>query len=69
MTKDLIRRADGLALAEQRRQAQRVAARITEMLGSGAVEIVDAKVVVRGPGLLKRWLSEPGLRFLSSGLK
>jgi len=69
MMDGLIRRAGMLAAAAQRRQVRRLAARMAELLGSGAVEIVDAKVVVRGRGLLKRWLSDPGLRFLSGGLK
>ena len=69
MMDGLIRRAEMLAAAAQRRQVRRLAARMAELLGSGAVEIVDAKVVVRGRGLLKRWLSDPDLRFLSGGPK
>lgn len=69
MMNRMIRRAEMLAGAEQRRQVQRLASRMKAMMGADAVEIVDAKVVVRGRGLIKRWLIDPGLRFLSSGFK
>ena len=69
MMSGLIRRAELLAAAERRRQVRRLASRMKEMLGSGSVEVVDAAVVATGRGLLKRWLIDPGLRFLSSGLK
>lgn len=69
MMDGLIRRAEMLAAAAQRRQARRLATRMTEMLGRDSVEVVEAAVVATGPGLLKRWLIDPGLRFLSSGLR
>jgi hypothetical protein len=69
MMDGLTRRAELLAAAEQRRQVRRLAARIAESFGVDAVEIGDAGVVIRGRGLLKRWLIDPGLRFLASGIK
>ena len=69
MMDELIRRAEMLAGAEQRRQVQRLAARMKEMLGNGSVEVVHGQVVANGRGLLRRWLIDPGLRFLSSGIK
>ena len=63
----LIDRAELLAAAEQRRQVQRLASRLKDMLGEGSVATDGAQVVVRGRGLIKRWLLDPRLRFLSSG--
>jgi hypothetical protein len=65
----LMRRAELLAASEQRRRLASLAERMREMLGRASVEIVDAKVVVSGRGLVRRWLTEPGLRFLASGFK
>jgi hypothetical protein len=69
MMERLTRRVEALAATEQRRRVQLLAARMREMLGSGSVEILDAQVVASGRGLLRRWLIDPGLRFLSSGPK
>lgn len=69
MMEGLIKRIETLAAAEQRGRVQRLAAQMKTMLGSGSVEVLDAQVVVSGRGLLRRWLIDPGLRFLSSGLK
>jgi hypothetical protein len=69
MMERLMRRVEMLAAAEQKRQAQRLAGRMKEMLGSGSIEVLDTQVVGSGRGLLRRWLIDPSLRFLSSGLK
>jgi len=69
MMEELMRRVEMLAAAEQKQQAQRLAGRMKEMLGSGSVEVLDTQVVGSGRGLLRRWLIDPSLRFLSSGLK
>ena len=69
MMRGLMRRAEVLAVAEQQRQVRRLATRMKDMLGGGSVEATDTAVVATGRGLLKRWLSDPALRFLSSGLK
>jgi hypothetical protein len=39
------------------------------MFGSGAIEVEEARVLVRGKGMIKRWLIDPSLRFLGGGLK
>jgi hypothetical protein len=67
MMERLTRRAQAFAAAEQARQVERVAARMQSMLGSKA-QIEGARVVV-SVGLLRRWLVDPSLRFLSSGFK
>lgn len=61
----LLRRGELLAAQTQQRQVERVAARLRNLLGDTAVEVQEARVVVRGRGMLKRWLTEPGLRFLT----
>jgi len=68
MMDGLIRRAEMIAAAEQRRQARRLASRISESFGTAAVEVGEAGVVIRGRGLRKRWLIDPALRFLASGI-
>jgi hypothetical protein len=39
------------------------------VLGSASIEVEEARVLVRGRGIVKRWLIDPSLRFLSGGLK
>jgi hypothetical protein len=39
------------------------------MFGSGAIEVEEARVLVRGRGIIKRWLIDPSLRFLAGGLQ
>ena len=34
------------------------------MFGDAAVEVEEARLLVRGKGLIKRWLIDPHLRFL-----
>ena len=69
MMEALMRRGEILAAAEERRQARQLAARLKTVLGQGSVEAIGADVVVSGRGVLKRWVIDPGLRFLSSGLR
>ncbi len=69
MMEKLVRRAELLAAAAQRRQVQKLAVRMKAMLGVASVEVVDAEVVISGRGLLRRWLIDPSLRFLSGGLR
>jgi len=65
----LIRRAEELALARQRAKVQAVAEKLKALLGDAAVEVDEALVLVRGRGIIKRWLIDPSLRFLAGGLK
>jgi len=69
MMEALTRRAEMLAAATQRRQVQRLAMQMKAMLGGGSVEVVDGQVIASGRGLLRRWLIDPSLRFLSSGFR
>lgn len=69
MMERLTRRVEALAAAEQRRQVQMLAGRMKEMISGASVEVFEARVIVAGRGLLKRWLIDPALRFLSTGFK
>jgi hypothetical protein len=60
----LIRRADEIAHGAQQAKVLAVATRLKTLLGEAAVEAEDRRVVVRGRGIIRRWLIEPGLRFL-----
>jgi hypothetical protein len=69
MMNALMKRGETLAAEVARRKAREIAARVIEMLGEGSAEAIGANVAIRGRGLMKRWLSEPELRFLSRMLK
>jgi hypothetical protein len=63
----VMRRGAELAEAARRRRVQAVVASLKEMLRGVTVEAEEARVLVTGRGLLKRWLIDPRLRFLSGG--
>lgn len=48
-----------------RRRAERLAAFVREQVRGASVEVREAAVIVSGNGLVKRWLIDPELRFLS----
>jgi hypothetical protein len=66
MMERLIARAEQIGRAAQARRLQQIAA---ELGGSGVKAQSDGdSVVFRGPGLARRWLSDPLLRFVSARL-
>lgn len=67
MMEGLIARGSQLALEAQARQVKRVAEQLRTLFGSAAVSVEDARVLVSGRGIIKRWLIDPSLRFLSGG--
>ncbi|NUR45280.1 MAG: hypothetical protein HOP91_03850 [Sphingomonas sp.] len=69
MMGELISRGERLALEAQRRKVAKVAAQLRAILGSAAIEIEEARVLVRERGIIKRWLIDPNLRFLAGGLR
>ena len=69
MMSNLLARGETLAREAQRRKLQDVARQLSAMLGGGAIQVEEARVLVSGRGLIKRWLIDPSLRFLSGGLK
>jgi hypothetical protein len=65
----MIARAEQLAQDAQQRKLQQVARQLRAIFGSAAIEVEEARVLVRGRGIVKRWLIDPSLRFLAGGLK
>ena len=64
---NLAARGAEIARAAQQRRLNAVARELRAILGSGAVEVEEARVLVRGKGMIKRWLIDPSLRFLAGG--
>jgi hypothetical protein len=69
MLSTLIKRGEEIARERQRRAVQQVAEQLKAIFGSAAVEADEARVLVSGRGMIKRWLIDPSLRFLSGGYK
>lgn len=69
MMERLVSRAEELARIQQQRKLSEVAQQLRSLFGSAAIEVEEARVLVRGRGLIKRWLIDPSLRFLGGGLK
>lgn len=69
MMGNLLRRGGALARKAQHRKIREVAQQLRELLGAGSVEVEEARVLVRGRGIIKRWLIDPSLRFLTRGAK
>jgi hypothetical protein len=69
MIERMIARAEQLAQDTQQRRLQQVARQLRAIFGSAAIEVEEARVLVRGRGIVKRWLIDPSLRFLAGGLK
>lgn len=69
MMSDLLSRGERLAQEAQRRKIADVAAQLRAILGSASVAVEEARVLVSGRGIIKRWLIDPSLRFLTGGLK
>jgi hypothetical protein len=69
MMEKLTARGEQLARGAQEQRVQKVAQQLRMIFGSAAVEVEEARVLVRGRGMIKRWLIDPSLRFLGGGLK
>ena len=67
MTGKLLERGEALAREARRRKLRSVVEQLRAMFGSAAIEVEDARVLVSGRGLTKRWLIDPRLRFLGGG--
>lgn len=65
----LAERGEQLAERAQQRAARRAAERLSELIGGRAVELDGTRILVSGRELIRRWLTDPALRFLSGGLK
>ena len=69
MIEKLLIRANELAHVEQQRKLAQVAGQLKELLQGATIEVEEARILVSGRGILKRWLIDPSLRFLSGGLR
>ena len=69
MMDKLIARGEQLAKEAQAQQLRRIAQQLRAMFGAAAVSVEEAQVLVSGRGIIKRWLIDPSLRFLSGGYK
>ena len=69
MMMQLARRAEQAVRMRQRERVGELAERLRDMFGDGAVEVQEARVLVRGRGIVKRWMIDPSLRFLAGGFK
>ena len=68
MMEKLLRRGEQLAAEGQQKRLLKVAQQLRHVFG-GAVHFEQARVVVSGRGVMKRWLLDPSLRFLTGGLE
>ncbi|MES2119222.1 MAG: hypothetical protein V4513_01430 [Pseudomonadota bacterium] len=59
-----MKRGEELARLARQQRLQEVAQHLRGLLGDGAVAVEEARVLVRGKGMIKRWLIDPQLRFL-----
>jgi hypothetical protein len=69
MMENLLARAEAIARDAQQRKLADVAQQLGAIFGSAAVQVEEAQVLVRGSGIVKRWLIDPSLRFLAGGSK
>lgn len=65
----LLARGEALATEQLQKKLQDVATQVRALFGTGAVTVEDGQVAISGKGLLKRWLSDPAVRFFVGGLK
>ena len=64
MMAGLVTRGARLAARRQQQRVDRIARELRAMFGDAAVEVEEARLLVRGKELIKRWLIDPHLRFL-----
>ena len=65
MMAKLVTRGDALARATQAKRIEQIGARLKELVRGVSIETDEARVIVSGRGLLKRWLIDPQLRFMA----
>jgi len=69
MMAELMKRGETAARARQRERLRQIAEQLKSLLGNAAIEVEEARLLVRGRGIVKRWLIDPSLRFLAGGFK
>ena len=65
----LIARGEALARKGQSDVLREIAAQVKTVLGSAAIDVDEARILVTGRAIVARWFTEPRLRFLGRGLK
>lgn len=65
----LEKRGEAIARAQQKRALDRLEARLREQLNGVLIEVEQFEIRIRGAGLVKRWLSEAGLRFVGGMIR
>ena len=65
----LFERGEALARERQQLRLRELSGRLKGLFGESAVEVEEARILVRGRGIVKRWLIDPSLRFLAGGFK
>ena len=66
MMERLVKKAEAIARSAQQRATEEVAARAEELVGQVSIE--GERIVLSGRGLLRRWLTDPALRFIAERL-
>jgi hypothetical protein len=59
----MLKRANEIARARAKRRTGEVAERLKEILRGASIEVEESRILVSGRSLLKRWLTDPRLRF------
>jgi|AAFX01.2.fsa_nt_gi hypothetical protein len=65
----LAARGERLARLASERQVQDIARQLRRLFGDGTVDVEEGRVLVGGRQMVKRWLLDPGVRFLGGGPK
>ena len=65
--RQLQRKAEQIARAEERHAVSNLVADLKVRLGSATIEESGETVTVSGPGILRRWLNDPLFRFIGGG--
>jgi predicted NBD/HSP70 family sugar kinase len=69
MLAGLLSRGEEFARDQLQKKVTDVAAQLRAIVGNAAVSVEDARVVISGRGIVKRWLTDPTLRFLTGAVK
>lgn len=69
MMEKLLRRGGDLADAARQRAVRRVAQQLRTLFGTAQVEVEEARVLAGGRRMMKRWLTDPAVRFFGGGVK
>ncbi len=64
MMERLLGRAEDRGRARRARRVAELTERLRELLGEGSVQAEEGRILVRGRGMVPRWLNDPSLRLL-----